>query len=63
VLRRIFRSKRDEMTGDWSNNEELHNLYSSPRVIRMIKSRKDEMGRACSTNGGRRGGGGEEEEE
>jgi hypothetical protein len=41
VLRRIFGPKRDEVTGDWSKlcNEELHNLYSSPNTIRMIKSR------------------------
>jgi hypothetical protein len=40
VLRRIFWSKRDEVTGDWRklHNEELHNLYSSPN--RMIKSRR-----------------------
>jgi hypothetical protein len=42
VLRRIFGPKRDEVTGDWKNphNEELHNLYSSPNTIRMIKSRR-----------------------
>jgi hypothetical protein len=42
VLRRIFGPKRDEVTGDWRklHNEELHNLYSSPSVIRMIKSRR-----------------------
>jgi hypothetical protein len=41
VLRRIFGPKRDEVTGDWSklHNKELHNLYSSPNIIRMIKSR------------------------
>jgi hypothetical protein len=34
--------KRDKVIGDWRelNNEELHNLYSSPRIIRMIKSRR-----------------------
>jgi hypothetical protein len=32
-------------------NEKLHNLYSSPNIIRMIKSRRNEMGRVCSTNG------------
>jgi hypothetical protein len=32
-------------------NEELHNLYSSLSIIRMIKSRSNKMGRACSTNG------------
>jgi hypothetical protein len=42
VLRRIFGPKRDEVTGGWRklHNEELHNLYSSPSIIRMIKSRK-----------------------
>jgi hypothetical protein len=39
---RIFGPKRDEVTGGWRklHNEELHNLYSSPSTIRMIKSRK-----------------------
>jgi hypothetical protein len=42
ILRRIFAPKRDKMTGDWRklNKEELHNLYSSPNVIRMIKLRR-----------------------
>jgi hypothetical protein len=42
VLRRIFGPKRDEKTGGWRklHNEELHNLYSSPSMIRMIKSRR-----------------------
>jgi hypothetical protein len=42
VFRRIFGSKRDEVTGGWRklHNEEFHNLYSSPRIIRTIKSRK-----------------------
>jgi hypothetical protein len=37
---RIFGPKRDEVTGGWGklHNEELHNLYSSPSIIRMIKS-------------------------
>jgi hypothetical protein len=40
VLRRIFGPKRDEVTGGWRklHNEELRNLYSSPSIIRMIKS-------------------------
>jgi hypothetical protein len=39
VLRRIFGPKRDEVTGDWRklHNEELHNLYSSPDIIRTTK--------------------------
>jgi hypothetical protein len=42
VLRSIFGPKRDEVTGDWRklHNEELHNLYSSPNIIRIIKSRR-----------------------
>jgi hypothetical protein len=42
VLRRIFGPKRDEVTRGWRklHNEELHNLYSSPSIIRMIKPRR-----------------------
>jgi hypothetical protein len=42
VLRRIFGSKRDEVTGKWRklHIEKLHNLYSSPDIIRQIKSRR-----------------------
>jgi hypothetical protein len=42
VLRRIFGPKRDEVTGDWRklHNEELHNLYSFPDIIRQVKSRR-----------------------
>jgi hypothetical protein len=42
VLRRIFGPKRDEVTGGWRklHNEGLHNLYSSPNIIRMIKARE-----------------------
>jgi hypothetical protein len=42
VLRRIFGPKRDEVTGEWRklHNEELRVLYSSPSIIRIIKSRK-----------------------
>jgi hypothetical protein len=42
VLRRIFEPKRDEVTGGWRklHNEELHDLYSSPSIIRIIKSRR-----------------------
>jgi hypothetical protein len=42
VLRRIFGPKRDEVTRGWRKlqNEELHNLYPSPSIIRMIKSRR-----------------------
>jgi hypothetical protein len=42
VLRRIFGPKRDEVTGEWRklHNEELRDLYSSPSVIGIIKSRR-----------------------
>jgi hypothetical protein len=42
VLRRIFGPKRDEVTGEWRilQNEELHDLYSSPSIIRIIKARR-----------------------
>jgi hypothetical protein len=39
VLRRIFGPKRDEVTGGWRKlrNEELHNLFSSPNIIRRMR--------------------------
>jgi hypothetical protein len=42
VLKKIFGPKRDEATGGWRelHNEELHNLYSSSDVIRIMKSRR-----------------------
>jgi hypothetical protein len=42
LLRRIFGPKRDEVTGVWRKlyNEEIHSLYSSPSIIRLIKSRR-----------------------
>jgi len=42
VLRRIFGPRRDEVTGDWRrlHNEELNDLYSSPNIVQVIKSRK-----------------------
>jgi hypothetical protein len=42
VLRRIFGRNKDDATGEWRklHNEELHNFYSSPDIIRQIKSRR-----------------------
>jgi hypothetical protein len=42
VLRGIFGPKREEMAGGWRrlHNKELHNLYPSPNIIRVIKSRR-----------------------
>ena len=42
MLRRIFGPKRDEVTGEWKkqNNEELNDLYSTPNIIWVIKSKR-----------------------
>jgi hypothetical protein len=42
VLRRIFGPRRDEVTGGWRklHNEELHNLYSSRSIIRIVKPKR-----------------------
>jgi hypothetical protein len=42
VLRRIFGPKRDEVTGEWRklHNEEVNDLYCSPNIVRVIKSRR-----------------------
>ena len=68
VLRRIFGPSRDEVTGEWRrlHNEELNGLYSSPNIVRVIKSRRmswaghlarmgEEMGCIGSWWGNRRG--------
>src|SRR5215472_17331521 len=41
-MRRVFGPKRDEVTGEWRklHNEELNDLYSSPSIMRVIKSRR-----------------------
>jgi len=52
VLRRIFGPRRDEVTWEWRKlrNEELNDLYSSPNIVRVIKSRRMRGG-ACSAYG------------
>jgi len=42
VLRRIFGTRRDEVKGEWTrlHDEELNYLYSSPNIVRVIKSRR-----------------------
>jgi hypothetical protein len=42
VLRRIFGPEKEEMAGSWRrlHNEELHNLYASPNIIRLVKPRR-----------------------
>jgi hypothetical protein len=53
MLRKIFGARRDDGAGDWRrlHNEELHDLYSSPDIAWVIKSKKNEMGGACGTYG------------
>jgi hypothetical protein len=56
VLRKIFGPKRDEVTGHWRrlHKDGLYALYSSPNIIRVIKSRSMIRAGACSTYGDRR---------
>jgi hypothetical protein len=56
VVIRIFGPKRDEVTGEWRklHNEELHNLYSSPDIIRQIKSRRMRWAGHVARMGGER---------
>jgi len=58
VLRRIFEPKRDEVTGEWRKlrNEELSDLYSSPSIVRVIKSRRMKWAGHVTRIGERRGG-------
>ena len=57
VLRRIFGSMRDEVTGEWRklHNEELNGLYSSPNIIQVIKSRRMGWAKLVAHIGDRRG--------
>jgi hypothetical protein len=57
VLRRIFGPKRDEVTGEWRrlHNKELYALYSSPNIIRVIKSRRLKWAGLVACMGERRG--------
>jgi len=51
VLKRIFGLKKEGVAGGWRrlHSEELHNLYASAVIVRVIK--EGEMGRECSTHG------------
>jgi hypothetical protein len=57
VLRGIFEPKRDEVTGEWRrlHNEELYVLYSSPNIVRVIKSRRMRWAGHVARMGDRRG--------
>jgi hypothetical protein len=56
VLRRILGLKRDEVTGEWRelHNEELRDLYSSPSIIRIMKSRRLRWARHVARMGKKR---------
>ena len=57
ILRRIFGPKRDEVTGEWRklHNEELNDLYCSPNIFRVIKSRRIKWAGHVARVGERRG--------
>jgi hypothetical protein len=57
VLRRIFGPKRDEVTGEWRrlHNEDVYALYSSSKIIRVIKSRRLRWAGHVARMGERRG--------
>jgi len=56
VLKRVFGSKRDEVTGEWRklHNEELNDLYFSPDIFRVIKSRRMRWAGLTARTGERR---------
>jgi hypothetical protein len=56
ALRRIFGSKRDEVTGEWRKlqKDELNDLYFSPNIVRVIKSRRMRWEGHVALMGGRR---------
>ena len=58
VLRRIFGHRRDEITGEWRrlDNEELNDLYCSPNIVRVIKSRRMRWAGHVARMGVERGG-------
>jgi len=55
MLRRIYGPKRDEVTGEWRklHNEELNDLYSSPNIVRVIKSSRIRWSGHVARMGGR----------
>ena len=57
VLRRIFGPKRDKVTGEWRklHNKELNDLYCSPNIVRVIKSRRMRWAGHVACMGVRRG--------
>ena len=57
VLRRVFGSKRDEVTGEWRklHNEEFSDLYSLPNIVRVVKSRRMRWARHVARMGEGRG--------
>jgi hypothetical protein len=57
VLRKIFGSRRDEVTGEWRklHNKELNDLYCSPDIVRVIKSRRMRWAGNVASKGEKRG--------